>query len=284
MTGFGTTPFGVGPFGVGGEAEAATFYLVAAVQLTLNMVAVDFSQHPKAQDSVTLNDALNPALWSLVAINPPDAVIRLPQLVQATANPFVVNVFFDGPLGPFARYRITVAGTLLNSAEDTAIDPFARWADFVTMGPAVTQTAAQAQTLTYDLASPQMPKYTTGTDQLLGTMQPTSDGSLELDSGLRYVAKRILRRLITEQGGFAHMPDYGLGKPVGSLMRTSDLRALQQDAQKQLLQEDGVVSASVGLRQDPAAPGVIYMSISVRTQDGRTVTDSFGVDLSEVTT
>lgn len=96
-----------------------------------------------------------------------------------------------------------------------------------------------------------------------------SEGDYAIDSGLANLKKRILRRLITVPGSFAHMPTYGIGVPnyVKKLNRADVVTKLETDAQLQIEQEPEVTQASVKVQ--PVSSGLVRIDIRIKTQDGK---------------
>lgn len=275
--GYGVSPFGVGPFGVG---MTSSMRVVSARAASLNSVAVTFSEPPRAEDPASTLDVLLPSNWSLAVLTPPDAVVRLPQYVIADGA--VVTVFFDGVLTYRARYAITVAETVMDSAEEETVEPTERTAAFTALGQPKRVTVAQEQSTFNDLSNPFVPRYAISGDRKLGTFAATSFGALELDSGLAGLAKRVFRRTLTKKGAFLHLPDYGVDLPIKGLLRPTELRKLQQVLLVQVQQEPKVVAAQVSLQPDPRNPGILFVGLRVRSQTGVETNGVVPIDLTEL--
>lgn len=103
----------------------------------------------------------------------------------------------------------------------------------------------------------------------LGDFQVATDGTLALDGGIASLRKRVIRRLITPRGTFAHLPDYGVTIPIKQLIRAGRLREIQTEAELQIGQEPDVAGVKVVAVQRRDDPSVVSLVVTVRTQLGR---------------
>ncbi len=277
--GYGVSPFGVSPYGVG---LTSGLRVVSARAVTLNSVAVTFSDQPRASDPASIHDALNPENWSLAVLTPPTAVVRLAQHVEVDATGYVLTVFFDGILTYGARYSITVAETVLDVDQHEFVEPTARTAAFTALNAPQRLTVAQEKASFRDIANPFLPRYAGSTGRTLGTFAATSSGTLELDAGLANLVKRCFRRALTRRGAFLHLPDYGTDLPIKGLIRPTDLRKIQQVMLIQIRQEPDVIAAQVSLQQVASSPGVLLCGIKAKSQKGVETSGTVPIDLSEL--
>lgn len=263
LGGFGTMGLGSGPFGSGGS-----FAIASAVADSTRSVVVTFVTPPAASDPATFWDALRVANWSLNALIPNTAAVRLPQYVERVSST-QVRVFFDGELDPFALYRI-VASPFLRSASGAAIVGTCRTFEFYGLDRYVAERGAQpGREIASDIANPWSAfDAARDPDAALGTFQIDSDGDYSLDEGRIYLRKRVIRRATTSVGGFFHLPTYGFGFDQKGLITPDLLRRTQSLATSQILQEPGVLSARVTATQDPTDPSVVVLDIRIRDTNG----------------
>lgn len=267
---FGSAGFGSGPFGSG-----AALAVVLAAEWSLNAVDVTFSVPPRAADPASVFDALCPLNWTLAAIDPPAAVVRLAQTC-ARVSSLVVRVYFDGPLDDDTVYQITVAARVQDEV-GLPIAPCRSWT-FTTFAPERSPTVAQRETERADIANPQTLSDLKRRNPL-GTFQISDRGDYANEAGRRYLRKRVFRRAQTALGEFFHLPQYGFAEPLKSTITPSLLRRMQARAQAQLLREPDVVSASVSVRALDDAPGIVVVDMKVRDTNGVDDSLSLRVDL-----
>jgi hypothetical protein len=253
-------------YGLISSFEALTNFIdfVSGEQTSLNTVDVVFDLEPKHIDPTDPKDATNEDNWTITVSGAPSgSPVRLVQsIIYVGEN--TVRINFDGPLVPTATY--TFEGTSIESVDDESLltDPFSfSFVAYDKERGATEPLLSNAQS--YDLANPQTPT-TAGSDQSLGTLQVTDEGDLENDTGRAALKKRILRRVSTVPGGFAHLPTYGVDLQEGKLIRSTDLRRIQINVEKQVREEPGVVSVRVAIAQP--SPGIIRLRIRVRDSEG----------------
>lgn len=106
---------------------------------------------------------------------------------------------------------------------------------------------------------------------LLGTFRVDAQGDYAFDEGVETIRKRVVRRLVTMRGGFAHLPNYGVGIPAlgKRLAVAATLAAVAADAESQILSEPDVAEVSVRPVIDPRAPGLVRFQVRVRTKEGK---------------
>jgi len=112
----------------------------------------------------------------------------------------------------------------------------------------------------------------------LGTPQASSDGALALDRGVPSLRKRIIRRLTTPKGAFAHLPGYGITVQLKGLIRQDTIMELQNEAETQIAREPDVAAVRVIAQQRRDAPNVVSLTARVRTTSE--LTDTITVDIA----
>lgn len=266
--GVGSTPFGSG----------SVLAIASARQTSLSTVLVTFNVAPRAFDRASVFDALNPLNWSLISIDPTDAVVRLAQwAVRVTGES--VEVTFDGPLTDRAVYEIVVDPRVTDAFGHpmSACNVF----EFLTVAAPREVTEAQASIRRSDLANPQISNLTSGVAVPLGTYQLNDRGDFALESGRPYLKKRVFRRAFTAMGDFFHLPNYGFAEPPKGIITPSLLQRMQSKAQSQLLREPDVVTAAVSVQNLAGQPNMVVVTMKVTDVYGVTDTVTANVDLTE---
>jgi hypothetical protein len=103
-------------------------------------------------------------------------------------------------------------------------------------------------------------------DIALGAWTIDSTGDLALEFGLASLRKRIYRRLITQPGAFAWLPNYGVGIKNKEIAAIATLNPFRQEILRQVRQEPEVSDAEVNLSLIPE--GVLEVRIKVRVLSG----------------
>ena len=187
-----------------------------------------------------------------------------------------VDLWLDRPMSPFpSRYNVQLLVTLASADFINAIPPaaFEVYGAFRKLQPATVTSPRPVR----DLANPQT--ISTVPDGVaqgtilpdLGTFVADVTGDYAFDEGRASLKKRILRRLVTARGGFAHLPDYGVGIPsrVKKLASLLNIQDIAKDTEVQIAQEPEVAKVRVTAFTDVNRPGIVWFRIVVRTHDGR---------------
>lgn len=258
LGGLGTFPFGTG-YGLAFQGVRVS---------SLNSVDVAFSEPPRAFDPGDVSDALNPENWRFDALDPPFATLRLVQYVEKLDS-VTFRVYADGPFESDARYLVVITGELVSLA-GSPLDPDCDAAEFLALG-LLASTPVPVGTRRGDLMNPQTPQDALGASPGdLGTLQLDGTGDLASESGISYFRKRIFRRASTAFGGFFHLPAYGFSEGLKTLVTGDLLRRMQSRATTQILQEPDCVSVSVVARASQAQPGIVFLDIRARSNNGET--------------
>jgi hypothetical protein len=259
---FGSGPFGAMAFGSGGGVAIAS-----AEQVTLNTVRVRLLGTPSVQNRGAVFDALYDRGWSIERYNDPHVHVPIVYWVERE-DPNTVVLQLDAPLdGPDKLYRVVMSEAI---AQGSTLDE--RLFIFPTFGAPRALVNAETRR-SFDVANLPAGDSGPGIEPALGTFQYAADGDYQNDAGLANLKKRVIRRLTTKRGSFAHMPNYGLDLPEKGPMRPGVMRQLQSQAIAQVQAEEGVVSASVSV--SVPAPGVFLLGVRVQASSG-----AFGVDVT----
>lgn len=262
MSGWGSGSWGFSPWGFG----TGPLQLLRAFAVRENVVRLFFDQPVYFTQVLDPGDGSNPRSYSVVAVpgiagdgDPTRTVniIRAEIVKEAGAGGQQVDLVVDRAFSPFfCRYIVAVgdvragSGSLLDAAFTSYVF------DGVQAGrlPMVPDQAIGMR----DIANPQtlaalvgLPDATAATPLMLGTFRVDATGDVANDSGIISWKKRVIRRLITRPGGFAHMPAYGAGIPqqVKTLGRPGSRQLLAFSAEQQIRQEPETVSATVRIVQ-----------------------------------
>lgn len=271
--GFGDELFGPGLFGGGGF-----LHVVRARSIKGQVVRVVFSEEPLAVSAAGVNDSLNPSNYTFSVVK---GQAGQPLSVGVDPNPipgpaasvqageFGIDVHVDRPLAVGITYRAT-ATNIQAKAGGGQGSPYS--GDFVGMVLTSSIVPPVRNTDNIDIKN----------DPFEGRFIPTSSGDLSNQGGLASLRKRILRRLYTPTNSFSFLPGYGLGLRLKEVASIGQLQALKIDATSQVKKEPEVVSATVSLTQDSAAPEVVQINIHITTKTGLTlqVGGSFGPGIS----
>ena len=123
-----------------------------------------------------------------------------------------------------------------------------------------------------DIANPMnaSPAFAT---QVAGSYVVDASGDYASDKGRDSYRKRVLRRVFTRKGAFAHLPSYGLGllDRVKKLGRPSDKATLQGDIESQVKREPETKSCSAALTLLNASRGLWLLQIQATTTFGQSM-------------
>ncbi len=276
-------PYGGGPFGT---ATADTLGLTGEVRaLTANQVVASYTGDPGLPNPANPASPLNPGNWTLLAIDPVTATVRLVQDVQLVTEdtlPTLIDdlpqlgsvvlpvflVSFDGVLTPGATYRLVLdtEGTETSGCECAEFDALLIRRD------ALESDTRDDEGFIRDIANPFLSRDALQFPPKLGTYQVTDTGDLGLDkSGVSGLRKRILRRVSTALGEFFHMPGYGVALGIKKLLTLDQMQRLQARVTAQVLKEPEVASVQVSVIRVPGFPEVVSINVRAKTGDGEDV-------------
>lgn len=297
MSGWGAGPWGAGPWGAG---SGAALQMLHAEAIRENLVRVTFSSAPLFDRLHGPNDASNAERFQVVPDT--DSVGRdgeparpvRPVLIEradvAGSLGAVLDVWLDRPLSPWPTWYRISSNQLVDAAGGGPLDPMASSREFQGLYRELREPTEVVATPSADVANPAdssatLPGVEALSDSVealqLGALVVADDGDYAIDSGMAQLRKRVLRRLLTERGAFAALPDYGLG--LSRYIKRLNLAAVRQqlvsDARAQIGREPDVrsVEVSVESTSDPSllrivlrveARGVsapLDLSLTVRT-------------------
>lgn len=272
MKGWGTAEWGTSGWGAPGLGDLLE--LVSAVAVRENLVRLTFNHPLRYTDVRGRIDAADPRNYAIDAVvdsvgadglSPrPVTPILIKLAAVANAGGRVIDVWLDRRLSPYpamyeARCLRTVAANCAALGTSTALFPGLVWAPPV---------AANETTPATDLANPGYESAAIpGSSQILGVYPVTAQGDYGTDQGLVSYKKRIVRRLTTRRGAFAHLPNYGVGllDEVKRLALPSTRQKIAADAEGQIRQEPETLAVEVRITTG-ARPGVFFFRVRARTR------------------
>lgn len=276
-------PFGLLPFGdVAPWGGPGTISLITILAIGTNELVAFFTAPPKCRDPLGFRDARNPLYWSIAPVDPvaigfngevvPEPGKPRPQ----PPAPWIGRCFVDA-LDPTQVHLVTVPQLQTGVQYDVTIGPvrgaacesFSGLSTFRllarTRPPSPPQGTASVVSTYRDYANPvfEIDKRTSQVVPGPGFWQYDETGEIRLDDAEGSLKKRVLRRITTLAGGFAHLPRYGVPPMLGTIARGDDLQALALRLQEQIRNEPDVRDAAVSVSAD-ALNGVVRFELVVQ--------------------
>lgn len=281
MSQFGAIPFGGqhGPFSGPGLISVLGVLPAAA-----NELVVVFDVAPLADDTEGFNSGTNVRNYTLTAIDPtitagdgsthvpPGEFVpsRQPSLANAWQDeddPTQVHLSTHVRLEPGVRYQLVVSTQI--RGEDCE----------VFNGPTTWETRALRP------GPPRVPRYVQedryrdwdntlfpdDPDQPEGTWRFDDNADIGLHDEDESLKKRVMRRILSMQGEYAHIPAYGGNVRVKALARSGRLQELANEIAEQVRQEPDVLQASAEVNNstDTRGRGIIEVEVFVRRSELR---------------
>lgn len=232
-----------------------------SIQKTLNTVEITFVLDPRHTDPYDPTDCLNLDNYSVVGpvVLYPDRIIQFVEYIGDNT----VRVWFDGNLVSGESYEIIVSN--LVSVDDIALDSPASTTLTAFYEDRAPIPLRFEEADSWDIANPQVARDAQGFS--LGTIGADEEGDVAVEARRASLRKRVIRRCTTGKGSFAHLAGYGLNPGEKKLLRPSELRRLQQDAEAQVAAEPDVVAVRAMVSQP--SPGVVWLSLVVEDRQGQ---------------
>jgi hypothetical protein len=267
----------------------AALTVVSAVASRENAVQVVFSHGVYFSALGDVQDAADPAHYLVLPIDgtvgldgQPARPVTVQSVAALTPPPgafpnTIVELTLDRPMTPFpSQYSVTASG-LFTADLSLPIEPSAATQRFAGVFKEVVPPQVNSGHPMRDLANPQTQSalVAANASALLGSFATDSSGDYAFDQGIVGFKKRILRRLVTRAGGFAHLGStYGVGVPAaGKKLASAANRAnLAAEAEKQIGQEPETSVVRVTSIVDTATPEKTLFRIYVRPKVGQPTT------------
>ena len=112
-------------------------------------------------------------------------------------------------------------------------------------------------------------------DTIQGAFVLDARNDIDIQGTIASVKKRVVRRLITQPGGFFHLPDYGLSIDIKKLASTTDLAMLAVNAKEQVAKEEEIETVNVEVEQ--LTTGTFVIRVDARTVSGASVKAKVGI-------
>ena len=227
MPGWGLGGWGLGSWGLG--LGPFPFSIAGAYASSTRSIHVILTQ------PADLATALSPNSWTIKRLD--------------TGEFFTVITVVDGPLNqefdvytierfPAYPIQLEIRAESLLSATLVPIAP----PRFAVVYGLVASVAPNSPKVV-DLENPQYEQ----PDRVAGTLRVDSSGDYVDHTGVPFLRKLIIRRLMTTPGGFFHLPNYGVGIRLKEPLPTGDLVKLRTEIQQQVLKEPEFDSAKVSI-------------------------------------
>lgn len=285
---WGSGSWGAGSWGGGPGLGGGDLAFLDAQPIRENVVRVEFSEKIYLSNLLDAADAgivskwqVSPVSGSIGMSGDPARSVRVVGVEFSDEDEGVaeedygrfVNLVLDRPMTPFpAEYDVYWAD-IFSASLASALDGNARlFSAYRIIDPpqvergrpsrdfANPQTVAEARAQLSDVASA----------LALGTFGIGDDGDYATDEGRPSLKKRVLRRLMTIKGAFAHLPNYGVGVPAEAkrLGISAVISRLAGDAESQILEEPDVAKCRVIPIVNPDIPGLVIFRVLVRQKEG----------------
>lgn len=277
MSNFGIKPFGEdGAFG--GPGLITILGLLTSAD---NELIVVFDREPLADDPGGFDSVTNVKNWVLSAVDPRIVSTADPTVLYLEAGDVVPSLFpsiqsaylddedetqlhlvTDANLEHGVRYQLEAQPPIRGVACEELAGPTTVEIRGLKAGEPARPRFVQ-QDLYRDLAYEFFPRDRT-TPVL--NYRLTAAGDLALHGADESLRKRIMRRLQTRPGAFAHLPGYGLVAGVKRLGRSGELQRLANAAADQARQEPDVeaAAASIELIADDQGRQVVQVRLRVK--------------------
>lgn len=254
-----------------------TISLLHALAIRENAIRLTFDADVYFSAVLDPGDASNPSRYSVVAdatsvgsdgLPPRNVFAAIAELIEPT----VVQLWTDRKLSPYpSLYTINLNGIL----QDVTLDPLVVFsAGFYGLQAGVPVPTADRAISNADIANPQtlsgaLDPLSQPTDSVLGTYPIDDTGDVARDEGLQSYKKRVLRRLSTRKGRYAHLPGYGTlaFDSLKKLGRPGLLQDIAADAEAQILEEPETVKVQVRIAMQG---GLAFFRIRIRCSFGQT--------------
>lgn len=257
MSGLGCAPCGSVPLGAGVLPVVVSAALV--VDLTTVRLVCEPGSDPGIENPYRADSVYYWRNWELVATVPDWAQTRLVRTVSWDSAGSALVFGFDGRLQQGAIYELRCKVAPL-SATFLALSPHAS---------AITRP--DDATIVRDWAKPERSADLQG--GTLGGLQIVN-GDYGVASGAASLHERIVRRVTTATGEFAHDPRYGVEWRLKGLLTIDTLQRLQSRLVAQIRREPDVTAVVVSVSQIAGAIDAVAISIAASSADGPTLVET----------
>lgn len=291
--GIGTGAWGSGTWGAGswGGGYGGGIHFLDIVAIRENVIRIEFDEAVNLTGLLEAEDASRTDIWTVTeeptttgyAGEPPRKVrivsVELSGEEDSVAEADVgrfVNLVLDRPMTPYpAVYTVTwtdVFAKGLASSSSGQSDVLAVYRELEPpqiVVPRASQDFANPQTTGMAAESVPLPNILLA----LGSFGVDDQGDYASDEGLVSLKKRVIRRLMTRKGAFAHLPNYGVGVPeyAKKLGQAVVISTIRTEAESQISQEPDVESCRVAVIINSDVPNIVRFRVAVKPKVGKPV-------------
>ena len=249
-----------------------------------NLMWLQFSEPPYFSGLLDPGDASNPDYYTITvvsgSIGGDDQPVRLvsPGIPEVSPDGQGICLWLDRLMSPYPGQYVVTVSNLVGTESGLPLDPsyVSANCDALAAAPVVqdrSRTVGGA-----DFANPQSGAsagdnvpVSVGGQINLGTYQVNAKGDYASDSGLSNYRKRVIRRITSNQGTFAHLANYGAGPR--SLIKKPDragrAETLAKVAETQVLMEPDTASVTVTVVRSSSSPGIVVLKVVALHRSGQ---------------
>lgn len=248
---WGKSPYGLSPWGAVQPQGSLTLVFVERAEATADRVVLVTMSNPPLLGSPSLaGAALNPSSWQVTNLATGEMLTVL-AVIQVSPTQFELHLL--QVLGPVDETHELEAIGLLTPGMEPISPPTT--AQFQGMSAASQPGVDDAAIVAQDLDNPQVDRL----DRTGGTLRVGSDGDYVNDSGVVFLRKLVIRRLMTLQGAFFHLTDYGTGLRLKEPLPVSDLVKLRAAIELAVQREPEI--RSVRTRVSLSNDGILLVQV-----------------------
>jgi len=281
MSIFGTSPLGtdLGPAGGMGLIT-----VLGLLPLSNNKWIVVWDRPPKSLDPTAVTSGTNPENYTLEAIDPtitapngdkfvPDGEYvptRFPYTATAEVDkidPTQIILASDSTLQQFVDYQVTISPSICGANDETFAGPNVFTFRAPRLSSQLTKATQISEQRYRDFDYVIAPKQ----GELGQTYRIEASGDIGIQDAEVSLKKRVYRRIFTNPGGFAWLPNYGVGMGIKKLVKSGQLQDLSNRIAAQIQQEPDVISAGVEVFRDNTSQGsFVQVEAYIQRSDSRT--------------
>lgn len=269
--GVGSVPFGSH---LTGDGPVDTFALTLVVAIRENVVRVTFDAPPYWTGVLDPLDASKRHRWTITPFSGEDEdgpcrPVFVARVDRVLDDPLSLDLKLDRVMSGYpCLYKLEVEGVVSTTFAELLT------ANAVYLGVRAPRGRPIPDLLvaSRDIANPQtidalFDPVPNPTQLKLGQYVIDDTGDVGFDEGTPSYKKRVIRRLTTRKGRFAHLPDYGVTylDHVKALARPAVLQQLAAEAEEQIRAEPETVACRVVIEQRGS---IAYFRIRASTTAG----------------
>lgn len=281
--GYGIGPWGATPWGDGGKLYTTPFAVLSAYAVRENVIRITFNGSVYYSGLYDVQDASYVANYAITTVAGTQGLegshvwgVNIVRVDAVETDSTSVDVVLDRPMTPYPAAYMLAVSTAWDASRMRALQSAASLHVYG-VHQAVETALSLAKPRARDIASPQthdamLDPLPDPTDpRNLGSIPVDDTGDYAFDDGITALKKRVLRRIFSKRGGFAHLPNYGIDiASYGKKLSTTHTRAqLAAETERQLASEPEI--AKVAVRFAQIKPGLFRMDILCRTRQGAAV-------------